>query len=237
MANTHPPRCRGQSFSHATSSVINPLRPADEIEVLPVLIKVGPQSSPRMVPSRPRRRGHQIEDSRWGGCRTDQASEEGREGGRSRFGGQRTAARHLRLGRDRHTVNPRRHGQRFRTWETHASQRSLDLQTAGDPSLEGTRFHHCPKTARQLDSDDIGKVSGAEEHPLERRTQITQTPVREERVIEHTRQRIAFGNVLLCRVWVRCFSIAERRAAGSRALAEIRFGCFEGSACPPGRLA
>jgi hypothetical protein len=36
---------------------------------------------------------------------------------------------------------------------------------------------------------------------------------------------------------VRCFSIAERRAAGSHALAEIRFGCFEGSACPPGRLA
>jgi len=178
MANTHPPRCRGQSFSHATSSVINPLRPADEIEVLPVLIKVGPQSSPRMVPSRPRRRGHQIEDSRWGGCRTDQASEEGREGGRSRFGGQRTAARHLRLGRDRHTVNPRRHGQRFRTWETHASQRSLDLQTAADPRLEGTRFYHCPETARQFDPDDLGKESGAEEHPLERRTQITQTPVR-----------------------------------------------------------
>ena len=106
-------------------------------------------------------------------------------------------AAHVRLGRDRHTVNPRRHGQRFRTWETHASQRSLDLQTAGDPGLEGTRFHHCPETARQLDSDDVGKVSGAEEHPLEWRTQVTQTPVREDCVIEHTWQRIAAsGNAL-----------------------------------------
>jgi len=102
-----------------------------------VLIKVGPQSSPGMVPSRPRRRGRQIGDRRWGGCRSDQASEEGREGGRSRFGGQRTATRHLGLGRDRHTVNPRRHGQRLRTWETHAGQRSLDLQAAGYPRLEG----------------------------------------------------------------------------------------------------
>jgi hypothetical protein len=93
-------------------------------------------------------------------------------------------------------VNPRRHGQRFRTWETHASQRSLDLQTAGDPRLEGTRLHHRPQTVRQLDPDDVGKVSGAEEHPLDRRTQVTQTPVREERIIEHTRQRIAFGNAL-----------------------------------------
>jgi len=178
VAYTHPPWCRGQSFSHAPGSVINPLGPGDEVKVLPVLIKVGPQSPPGMVPSRPRRRGRQIGDRRWGGCRSDQASEEGREGGRSRFGGQGTATRHLHLGRDRHTVNPRRHGQRFRTWETHASQRSLDLQTADDPSLEGTRFHHCPVTARQLDSDDVGKVSGAEEHPLDRRTQVTQTPVR-----------------------------------------------------------
>ena len=196
VAYTQPPRCRDQSFSHAPGSVINPFGPADEVEVLPVLIKVGPQSSPGMVPSRPRRRGRQIGDRRWGGCRSDKASEEGREGGRSRFGGQRTATRHLRLGRDRHTVNPRCHSQRFRTWETHASQRSLDLQTAGEPRLEGTRLHHCPETARQLDPDDLGKESGAEDHPLDRRTQVTQTPVRQERVIEHTWQRIAFGNAL-----------------------------------------
>jgi hypothetical protein len=31
---------------------------------------------------------------------------------------------------------PRRHGHRFRTWETHTGQRSLDLQTAGNPRLE-----------------------------------------------------------------------------------------------------
>jgi hypothetical protein len=91
-------------------------------------------------------------------------------------------------------VHPRRPGERFRTWETHAGQRRLDLQTAGDPRLDGTRFHHRPQTARQLDPDDIGEVSRAEEHPLERRTQVTQTPVRQERVIEHTWQRIAFGN-------------------------------------------
>jgi len=162
-----------------------------------VLIKVGPQSSPGMVSSRPRWRGHQIGDSRWGGCRTDQASEEGREGSCSCFGRQRTAARHFRLGRDRHAVNPRRHGQRFRTWEARAGQRSLDLQAAGDPRLEGTRFHHCPQTARQLDPDDLGKESGAEEHAVQRRTQVTQTPVREEPVIEHTWQRnAASGNAL-----------------------------------------
>jgi hypothetical protein len=196
VAYTQPPRCRGQSFSHAPGSVINPPGPADEVEVLPVLIKAGPQSSPGMIPSRPRRRGHQARDRRWGGRRTDQASEEGREGGRSCFGGQKTATRHLRLGRDRHIVHPRRHGQRFRTWETRASQRSLDLQTAGYPRLEGTRLHHCPQTARQLDPDDLGQESRPEEHPLEPPTQVTQTPVREERVIEHTWQRIAFGNAL-----------------------------------------
>jgi hypothetical protein len=81
--------------------------------------------------------------------------------------------------------------------ETHASQRSLDLQTAGDPRLERTRFHHCPETARQLDPDDLRKESGAEDHPLDRRTQVTQTPVREEPVIEHTWQRTAAsGNAL-----------------------------------------
>ncbi len=77
VAYTQPPRCRGQSFSHAAGSVINPLGPADEVEVLPVLIKVGPQSSPGMVPSRPRRRERQIGDRRWGGCRSDQASDPG----------------------------------------------------------------------------------------------------------------------------------------------------------------
>jgi len=82
------------------------------------------------------------------------------------LGGQRTATRHFRLGRDCHTVHPRRHGQWFRTWETYAGQRSLDLQTAGDPRLEGTRFHHCPETAGQLDSDDVGQVSGPEEHAV-----------------------------------------------------------------------
>ena len=79
---------------------------------------------------------------------------------------------------------------------THPSQRSLDLQTAGDPRLEGTRFHHCPQTARQLDPDHLGKESGAEEHPVAGLTQMTQTPVRQERVIKHTWQRIAFGNAL-----------------------------------------
>jgi hypothetical protein len=161
-----------------------------------VLIEVGPQPSPGMVPSRPRRRGRQIRDRRCGGCRTDQASEEGGEGGRSRFGGQGAATGHLGLGRDRHTVNPRRHGERFGTWETHASQRSLDLQTAGDPRPEGTRFHHCPESARQLDPGDLGEEPGAEEHPLERRTQVTQAPVRQECVIEHTWQRIACGDAL-----------------------------------------
>jgi hypothetical protein len=96
-------------------------------------------------------------------------------------------------------VNPRRHGQRFRTWETHASQHSLDLQTAGDPRLEGTRFHHCPETAGQLDSDDVGQESGPEEHAVEPHAQVTQTPVREECVIEHTWQRIAASGNALCR--------------------------------------
>src|SRR5205814_1093078 len=80
VAYTRPPRCRGQSFSHAPGNVINPPGPAGEVEVLPVLIQVGPQSPPGMVPSRPRRRGRQIGDRRWGGCRSDQASEEGRDG-------------------------------------------------------------------------------------------------------------------------------------------------------------
>jgi len=70
------------------------------------------------------------------------------------------------------------------------------LQTAGDPRLEGTCFHHCPETARQLDPDDVGQEPEAEEHPLERRSQVPQTPVREERVIEHTWQSIAFGSAL-----------------------------------------
>ena len=74
----------------------------------------------------------------------------------------------------------------------HGPAPSLDLQAAGDPRLEGTRFHHRPQTAGQLDSDDVGQVSGPEEHPLDRRTQVTHTPTRQERVIEHTWQRIAF---------------------------------------------
>ena len=150
-----------------------------------------------MVPSRPRWRGHQIGDSRWGGCRTDQASEEGREGSCSCFGRQRTATRHFGLGRDRHPVHPRRPGQRFRTRETRAGQRGLDLKTAGDPRLERTRLHHCPQTARQLDPDDLGKEPGAEQHTVWRRAQVTQAPVREEPVVEHTRQRnAAHGNAL-----------------------------------------
>lgn len=80
--------------------------------------------------------------------------------------------------------------------DAQASQSSLDLQTTGDPRLEGTRFHDCPETARQLDPDDLGKNSGAEEHSLERRTQVVQTPVRYERLIEHTWQRIAWGDAL-----------------------------------------
>ena len=79
---------------------------------------------------------------------------------------------------------------------SHRGQYSLDLQTVGDPRLEGTRFHHRPQTARQLDPDDLGKESGAEEHPPERCAQVTQAPVRQKRVIEHTWQRIAFGNAL-----------------------------------------
>jgi hypothetical protein len=52
-------------------------------------------------------------------------------------------------------------------------------------------------TAGQLDSDDVGRVSGPEEHAVERHPQVTQTPVREEFVIEHTWQRIAAsGNAL-----------------------------------------
>src|SRR6266702_2376791 len=51
VACTHPPQCRGEPFSHASSSVINPLRTGDDVEVLPVLVKVGPQSPPGVVPS------------------------------------------------------------------------------------------------------------------------------------------------------------------------------------------
>jgi hypothetical protein len=42
VANAHAPRCRGESFPDTSSSVINPLRPGDHVEVMPVLIKVGP---------------------------------------------------------------------------------------------------------------------------------------------------------------------------------------------------
>jgi len=190
MANTHPPRCRGQSFSHATSSVINPLRPADEIEVLPVLITVGPQSPPRVVPGSPRRRRRQALDSRCGGGCSDQAGEEHREGSCSRLAGHRTPTRHLPLGRDRHTSDPRDPGQRLGTGKPHIGQRSLDLKTTGDPRLEGTRFHHSPDTVGQLDSNDVGEETGPEQHLLERRTQVTQTPVPEKGIIEHTRQPI-----------------------------------------------
>ena len=44
------------------------------------------------------------------------------------------------------------------------------------------------QTTRQLDSDDLGEVPGAEEHTSERRIQVTKTPVREERIAEHTQQ-------------------------------------------------
>jgi len=46
VAYTHPPQCRGQSFSHASSSVINPLRPGDDVEVLPVLVRSGHSRRP-----------------------------------------------------------------------------------------------------------------------------------------------------------------------------------------------
>jgi hypothetical protein len=64
----------------------------------------------------------------------------------------------------------------------------LYAQTASDSRLEGTSLDHHVQTAQQLDSDYLGNVPGAEEHPFERRIHVTQTPVREERIIEHTEQ-------------------------------------------------
>jgi lincosamide nucleotidyltransferase A/C/D/E len=83
-------------------------------------------------------------------------------------------------------MNPCRARERLGTWETQAGQFGLYPQTARDSRLEGTSLDHHVQTARQLDSDDLGEVSRAEEHALERRIQVTQTPVREERIIEHT---------------------------------------------------
>src|SRR3954469_226279 len=53
VADTHRAPCRDQPVSHPTSSMIHPLGSADEIEVLPVLIQIGPQALPRVVPRRP----------------------------------------------------------------------------------------------------------------------------------------------------------------------------------------
>jgi hypothetical protein len=55
------------------------------------------------------------------------------------------------------------------------------------------------QTAQQLDSDDLRNVPGAEEHALERHIQVTQTPVRKELIVEHTKQYRGSGNVLFCR--------------------------------------
>jgi hypothetical protein len=84
---------------------------------------------------------------------------------------------------------------------------------------------HPPPTRRpprQLDSDDVGQVSGPKEHPLERRTQVTQTPVREERVIEHTRQRSGVRKRLtMPRIGNTWHSSAGVRAGGGSGAASV----------------
>jgi hypothetical protein len=52
------------------------------------------------------------------------------------------------------------------------------------------------QTAQQLNSDDLRNVPGAEEHALERHIQVTQTPVRKELIVEHSKQYRGSGNVL-----------------------------------------
>ena len=72
----------------------------------------------------------------------------------------------------------------------------LNAQTAHDSRLEGTSLDHHVQTAQQLNSDDLRNVPGAEEHALERHIQVTQTPVRKELIVEHTKQYRGSGNVL-----------------------------------------
>ena len=134
-----------------------------------------------------------------GGCGLDETSEECREWSRPFLGRQRAATRHPRLGRDRQIANPCRHCQRSRTWEPRAGQIGLNAQTAHDSRLEETSLDHHVQTAQQLDSDDLRNVPGAEEHALERHIQVTQTPVRKELIVEHTKQYRGSGNVLSCR--------------------------------------
>jgi hypothetical protein len=87
----------------------------------------------------------------------------------------------------------------LRTWETGAGQLGLYAQTASNSRLEGPSLDHHVQTARQLDSDDLGQVPGAEEHVFDRRIHVTQTPVPEERIIEHTEHYYGSGNDLSCR--------------------------------------
>lgn len=194
MADTRSPGSGGESFPDPSSSVIDPLGSRDQVQVMTVLIEVRPQAPPGVVPSAPRRRGREVGDTRWGGCSPDEASEEGRERRRSSVGRQRLATGHRRLGRDREPANPCRGRQRLRAGKPRASQRRLDAHTASDARLEPASLHHHVQTAGQLDPDNLGDVPGAEEHAFERRTKVSQTPVREDRIVQHTVQYHSTGS-------------------------------------------
>jgi hypothetical protein len=103
----------------------------------------------------------------------------------------------------------------LRTWETGTGQLGLYAQTTSDSRLEGPSLDHHVQTAQQLDPDDLGKVPGAEEHVFGRRIQVTQTPVREGRIVQHTEQYYGSGNVLL---WPR----------SALAVRTVRRSCYSG---------
>ena len=126
MADPQAPRCAGESSSHPTRSVFEPLGSGCLVEVVPVLVKVGPESSSEVVPPRPRRRGRQIRDARVVGCRLDQACQESREPSHAVLGAERLASGHRHFCGDRQVANPGRRCQRPRARETCVGQLGLD---------------------------------------------------------------------------------------------------------------
>ena len=126
------PRCRGQSFrTRRAASSTHPGAPT-RLRSCPCSSRSGHSRRPGW--SHP---VHGGEDARSGTAAGAGAEAIRRARRAAKGAGPASVGRGLPPGTsvsavDRHTVNPRRHGQRFRTWETHASQRSLDLQTAGE---------------------------------------------------------------------------------------------------------
>jgi hypothetical protein len=82
-----------------------------------------------------------------------------------------------------------------------SGQLGLDAHTARDARLEPTSLDHHVKTAGQLDPDNLGDVPGAEEHVVDRRIKVLQTPVREDRIVQHTPQYHSTGCHQISRRW------------------------------------